>query len=263
MSCDSRQADILVPLFDFSKQAASARLAAVEARQTQEASKVLALEEEVERLREEKRVAEEGRKIREKEEGAAKTTLVQQVADLEREKQLLEANLEAEQAESEGRRRKGLALVEQLRERDRKLRELQAEAEARTSPSHTSSPTPSLSRLSTAGSDYSREPWPEEMFGTAIASTSTLYEAQGRLGNTASLMETLQSQLKLREGEVAGLQAEVANMHRVRESMSQEMTRLTIRTELVRFLPQDYLRIFIVRSLFLALLIFPTSNLRF
>jgi len=213
-------------------QAASARLAAVEARQTQEASKVLALEEEVERLREEKRVAEEGRKIREKEEGAAKTTLVQQVADLEREKQLLEANLEAEQAESEGRRRKGLALVEQLRERDRKLRELQAEAEARTSPSHTSSPTPSLSRLSTAGSDYSREPWPEEMFGTAVASTSTLYEAQGRLGNTASLMETLQSQLKLREGEVAGLQAEVANMHRVRESMSQEMTRLTIRTEL-------------------------------
>jgi len=158
--------------------------------------------------------------------------LVQQVADLEREKQLLEANLEAEQAESEGRRRKGLALVEQLRERDRKLRELQAEAEARTSPSHTSSPTPSLSRLSTAGSDYSREPWPEEMFGTAVASTSTLYEAQGRLGNTASLMETLQSQLKLREGEVAGLQAEVANMHRVRESMSQEMTRLTIRTEL-------------------------------
>ena len=117
------------------------------------------------------------------------------------------------------------------------------------------SPTPSLSRLSTAGSDYSREPWPEEMFGTAVASTSTLYEAQGRLGNTASLMETLQSQLKLREGEVAGLQAEVANivvptfiqiqpkpmhqvanMHRVRESMSQEMTRLTIRTELVRFL---------------------------
>ena len=150
--------------------------------------------------------------MREKEELAAKTTLVQQVADLQREKQLLEANLEAEQAESEGRRRKGLALVEQLRERDRKLRELQAEAEARASPSHpSSSPTPSLSRLSTAGSDYSREPWPEEMFGmTAVASTSsTLYEAQGRLGNTASLMETLQSQLKLREGEVAGLQAEV------------------------------------------------------
>ena len=201
----------------------------------QEASKVLALEEEVESLREEKRVSEEGRKSREKEELVAKTTFVQQVADLQREKQLLEANLEAEQAESEGRRRKGLALVEQLRERDRKLRELQAEAEARTSPSHpSSSPTPSLSRLSTAGSDYSREPWPEEMFGMAVASTSTLYEAQGRLGNTASLMETLQSQLKLREGEVAGLQAEVANMHRVRESMSQEMTRLTIRTELVR-----------------------------
>merc|ERR1719500_2158172 len=123
-------------------QAASARLAAVEARQMQEASKVLALEEEVESLREEKRVSEEGRKSREKEELVAKTTFVQQVADLQREKQLLEANLEAEQAESEGRRRKGLALVEQLRERDRKLRELQAEAEARTSPSHPSSSTP-------------------------------------------------------------------------------------------------------------------------
>ena len=214
----------------------------MEARQVQEASKVLALEEEVEKLREEKRVAEEARVTREREEGVAKAAFSQQVADLQREKQLLEANLEAEQAESEGRRRKGLALVEQLRERDRKLRELQAEAEARaTSPhTHTSSPTPSLSRLSTAGSDYSREPWPEEMFGMSVASTSTLYEAQGRLGNTASLMETLQSQLKLREGEVAGLQAEVANMHRVRESMSQEMTRLTIRTELVSRLKFEF-----------------------
>ena len=217
-------------------QAASGRLAALEARQTQETSKYVALEEEVGRLKEEKRVGEEERKAREREEGAAKTALADQVADLQREKQLLEASLEAEQAESEGRKRKGLALVEQLRERDRKLRELQAEADARAiSPSHTSSPTPSLSRLSTAGSDYSREPWPEEMFGASMASTSSLYEAQGRLGNTASLMETLQAQLKLREGEVAGLQAEVANMHRGRESMSQEMTRLTIRTELVRF----------------------------
>merc|ERR1719327_1213113 len=40
--------------------------------------------------------------------------------------------------------------------------------------------------------------------------------------------ETAQELSALREE----LQAEVANMHRVRESMSQEMTRLTIRTEL-------------------------------
>ena len=64
-------------------------MAAVEARQVQEASKVLALEEEVEKLREEKRVAEEARVTREREEGVAKAAFSQQVADLQREKQLL------------------------------------------------------------------------------------------------------------------------------------------------------------------------------
>ena len=40
-----------------------------------------------------------------------------------------------------------------------------------------------------------------------------------------------QAQLKLREGEVSGLQAEVASLHRVKEEMGREMTGLTIRTE--------------------------------
>ena len=41
----------------------------------------------------------------------------------------------------------------------------------------------------------------------------------------------LQAQLKQREGEVSGLQAEVASLHRVKEEMGHEMTGLTIRTE--------------------------------
>merc|ERR1711962_1674444 len=87
---------------------------------------------------------------------------------------------------------------QQLKERDRRVRELQAETEAIVAASHSSSPTPSLSRLSTTGSDsFSREPWPEDMYtGSTLMHTTSLYETQGRLGSTASLMETLQAQLK-------------------------------------------------------------------
>ena len=172
----------------------------------------------MERLEGARRAAVEAQEAVEGAAAGAREGAALQAAEWGRERALLLVSLEEERAESEGRRRKGLALVEQLRERDRRLREAEVEA----LPSLTSSPTPSLSRLSTTSPLAPREelePW-----------HPSLYE-QG--GASATLLETLQAQLKLREGEVAGLQAEAATMARVREGMVEEVTRLTIRTEQV------------------------------
>merc|ERR1719369_2273428 len=178
-----------------------------------------------------------------------KITLRENVAELKREKEFLSASLQTEKGESESRRKKSLALMEQLKERDRRVRELQIEMDSRVNTSKEdsmtsihSSPTPSLSQLSIAGSEsftLSREPWPEEVFSTTSGySVPSLYESN-KLGSTTALIENLQSQLKLKEGELVQLQVEQVNMERVRDAMGQELTKLTIKADQVDNLSEE------------------------
>jgi len=167
-----------------------------------------------------------------------KMRLSEEVGELKREKEFLAVSLDTEKGESENRRKKSLALMEQLKERDRRVRELQVEMDSRLNTSKEdsvtsfhSSPTPSLSQLSIAGSEsFSRDPWPEEVFSTSGYSAPSLYESV-KMGNTTALMENIQSQLKLKEGELSQLQAEYSNIERVRDTMGQELTKLTIKAE--------------------------------
>merc|ERR1719318_1668366 len=167
-----------------------------------------------------------------------KMRLSEEVGELKREKEFLAVSLDTEKGESENRRKKSLALMEQLKERDRRVRELQVEMDSRLNTSKEdsvtsfhSSPTPSLSQLSIAGSEsFSRDPWPEEVFSTSGYSAPSLYESV-KMGNTTALMENIQSQLKLKEGELSQLQAEYSNIERVRDTMGQEPTKLTIKAE--------------------------------
>uniref|UniRef100_A0A3Q2XSU4 TATA element modulatory factor 1 n=1 Tax=Hippocampus comes TaxID=109280 RepID=A0A3Q2XSU4_HIPCM len=64
--------------------------------------------------------------------------------------------------------------------------------------------------------------------GTMSMSTSgtNLYEA-ARLSGGSSVVENLQSQLKLREGEIAQLQLEITSLERSRSVMAEELVRLT------------------------------------
>uniref|UniRef100_A0A3B3X644 TATA element modulatory factor 1 TATA binding domain-containing protein n=1 Tax=Poecilia mexicana TaxID=48701 RepID=A0A3B3X644_9TELE len=57
-------------------------------------------------------------------------------------------------------------------------------------------------------------------------SGTNLYEA-ARLSGGSSIIENLQSQLKLREGEIAQLQLEIASLERSRSVMAEELVRLT------------------------------------
>uniref|UniRef100_A0A669CXV4 TATA element modulatory factor 1 n=1 Tax=Oreochromis niloticus TaxID=8128 RepID=A0A669CXV4_ORENI len=68
----------------------------------------------------------------------------------------------------------------------------------------------------------------DHSLGTMSVSMSgtNLYEA-ARLSGGSSIIENLQSQLKLREGEIAQLQLEITNLERRRSVMAQELVRLT------------------------------------
>jgi len=181
---------------------------------------------------------EESNIIKEKVHDEERMSLTDENSGLKREKEFLAVSLETEKVESENRRKKSLALMEQLKERDRRVRELQLEMDSRLNTSKEdsmtsiqSSPTPSLSQLSIAGSEsFSRDPWPEEVFSSSGYSAPSLYESV-KMGNTTAIMENLQSQLKLKEGELVQIQAEYFNIERVRDTMGQELTKLTIKAE--------------------------------
>uniref|UniRef100_A0A4W6FBK4 TATA element modulatory factor 1 n=1 Tax=Lates calcarifer TaxID=8187 RepID=A0A4W6FBK4_LATCA len=70
----------------------------------------------------------------------------------------------------------------------------------------------------------------EHSLGTMTMSVSmsgtNLYEA-ARLSGGSSIIENLQSQLKLREGEIAQLQLEISSLERSRSVMAEELVRLT------------------------------------
>ncbi|MED6268122.1 TATA element modulatory factor 1 [Characodon lateralis] len=99
------------------------------------------------------------------------------------------------------------------------------------------SSTPSLSRSSSisggenAGlhtSVLSQDDALDHSLGTMSMSMSgtNLYEA-ARLSGGSSIIENLQSQLKLREGEIAQLQLEITSLERSRSVMAEELVRLT------------------------------------
>uniref|UniRef100_A0A3B3DBW5 TATA element modulatory factor 1 n=1 Tax=Oryzias melastigma TaxID=30732 RepID=A0A3B3DBW5_ORYME len=114
------------------------------------------------------------------------------------------------------------------------------------------SSTPSLSRSSSvSGADnvglhisvLSQDDSLDHSLGTMSMSVSgtNLYEA-ARLSGGSSIIENLQSQLKLREGEIAQLQLEIANLERSRAVMTEELVRLTNRNdemeEMVKGIPK-------------------------
>uniref|UniRef100_A0A671MJB1 TATA element modulatory factor-like n=1 Tax=Sinocyclocheilus anshuiensis TaxID=1608454 RepID=A0A671MJB1_9TELE len=100
------------------------------------------------------------------------------------------------------------------------------------------SSTPTLSRSSSvSGAEHAglpsslfsqQEDSLDHSFSTMTMSISgtNLYEA-ARLGGGSSVIESLQSQLKLREGEIVQLQMEIASLERSRTVMTEELVRLT------------------------------------
>uniref|UniRef100_A0A665U3G8 TATA element modulatory factor 1 TATA binding domain-containing protein n=1 Tax=Echeneis naucrates TaxID=173247 RepID=A0A665U3G8_ECHNA len=140
--------------------------------------------------------------------------------EAKKEKLLLSNQLEMEKMKVEQEKKKCYLAQEALKEK------------------HAASSTPSLSRSSSiSGPDNAGLQTPvlsqdslDHSLGTMTMSISmsgtNLYEA-ARLSGGSSIFENLQSQLKLREGEISQLQLEISSLERSRSVMAEELVRLT------------------------------------
>ncbi|NXO39091.1 TMF1 factor, partial [Locustella ochotensis] len=144
--------------------------------------------------------------------------------DAKKEKALLATQLEMEKMKVEQERKKAMLVQEAAKEKDRKSFTVE-----------TVSSTPSMSRSSSiSGVDMaglqtsfvSQEDPHDHSFGPIATGGSNLYEAI-RMGSGSSIIENLQSQLKLREGEISHLQLEIGNLEKTRSIMAEELVKLT------------------------------------
>ncbi|NWS94309.1 TMF1 factor, partial [Mionectes macconnelli] len=144
--------------------------------------------------------------------------------DAKKEKALLATQLEMERMKVEQERKKAILVQEAAKEKDRKSFTVE-----------TVSSTPSMSRSSSisgvemAGlqtSFLSQDDPHDHSFGPIATSGSNLYDAI-RMGAGSSIIENLQSQLKLREGEISHLQLEIGNLEKTRSIMAEELVKLT------------------------------------
>uniref|UniRef100_A0A8C2XP20 TATA element modulatory factor 1 n=1 Tax=Cyclopterus lumpus TaxID=8103 RepID=A0A8C2XP20_CYCLU len=152
--------------------------------------------------------------------------------EAKKEKLLLTNQLEMEKIKVEQEKKKCYLAHEALKEKDRRtMTHSVGEPPA--------SSTPSLSRSSSiSGADnaglhtsiLSQDDCSDHSLGTMTMSMSmsgtNLYEA-ARLSGGSSIIENLQSQLKLREGEITQLQFEISSLERSRSVMAEELVRLT------------------------------------
>ncbi|NWW56919.1 TMF1 factor, partial [Ifrita kowaldi] len=144
--------------------------------------------------------------------------------DAKKEKTLLATQLEMEKMKVEQERKKAILVQEAAKEKDRKSFTVE-----------TVSSTPSMSRSSSiSGVDMaglqtsflSQDDSHDHSFGPIATSGSNLYDAI-RMGSGSSIIENLQSQLKLREGEISHLQLEIGNLEKTRSIMAEELVKLT------------------------------------
>ncbi|XP_054243237.1 TATA element modulatory factor isoform X1 [Indicator indicator] len=144
--------------------------------------------------------------------------------DAKKEKTLLATQLEMEKMKVEQERKKAIFVQEAAKEKDRKSFTVET-----ISSTPTMSRSSSISGVDMAGlqtSFLSQDDPHEHSFGPTATSGSNLYDAI-RMGAGSSIIENLQSQLKLREGEISHLQVEIGNLEKTRSIMAEELVKLT------------------------------------
>ncbi|XP_063797009.1 TATA element modulatory factor [Pseudophryne corroboree] len=150
------------------------------------------------------------------------------VDETRKEKALLNSQLEMEKMRVEQERKKLLLAQEAAKEKERKSYVFPCP--------ETGATTPTLSRSSSiSGADLtglqtsllSQDESHDHLYGsmTMSISGSNLYDAV-RMGAGSSVLENLQSQLKLREGEIAQLQLEIGNLEKTRSILAEEVIKL-------------------------------------
>uniref|UniRef100_A0A8D2N172 TATA element modulatory factor 1 n=1 Tax=Zonotrichia albicollis TaxID=44394 RepID=A0A8D2N172_ZONAL len=140
--------------------------------------------------------------------------------DAKKEKALLATQLEMEKMKVEQERKKAVLVQEAAKEKVPKPNIYNTPSMSRSS---------SISGVDMAGlqtSFLSQDDPHDHSFGPITTSGSNLYDAI-RMGSGSSVIENLQSQLKLREGEISHLQLEIGNLEKTRSIMAEELVKLT------------------------------------
>ncbi|XP_054451499.1 TATA element modulatory factor [Pteronotus mesoamericanus] len=152
-----------------------------------------------------------------------KDEYVRTLEETKKEKTLLNNQLEVEKMKVEQERKKAILTQEVIKEKERKPFSVS------TTP--TMSRSSSVSGVEMAGLQASflsqDEPHDHSLGQMSVsANGNNLYDAL-RMGAGSSIIENLQSQLKLREGEITHLQLEIGNLEKTRSIMAEELVKLT------------------------------------
>lgn len=152
-----------------------------------------------------------------------KDEYVRTLEETKKEKTLLNSQLEMEKMKVEQERKKAVFSQEAMKEKERKPFSV--------SSTPTMSRSSSMSGVEMAGlqtSFLSQDDPNDHSLGpmSVSANGSNLYDAV-RMGTGSSIIENLQSQLKLREGEITHLQLEIGNLEKTRSIMAEELVKLT------------------------------------
>ncbi|XP_072797775.1 TATA element modulatory factor [Vicugna pacos] len=152
-----------------------------------------------------------------------KDEYVRTLEETRKEKMLLNSQLEMEKMKVEQERKKAIFTQEAIKEKERKPFSV--------SSTPTMSRSSSISGVDMAGlqtSFLSQDEPHDHSFGpmSVSANGSNLYDAV-RMGAGSSIIENLQSQLKLKEGEITHLQLEIGSLEKTRSIMAEELVKLT------------------------------------
>ncbi|XP_011429214.3 TATA element modulatory factor isoform X2 [Magallana gigas] len=160
---------------------------------------------------------------------AIKQQMSQEISDLRKEKVFLETQLDMEKNRVDQERKKLTLAHEQIAQLERDLQRPQSRGSV--------SPQ-SVSRSESVAGDpgpmsisFSQDDLEKSFVMSPVSSRSTLYESVRQGGGATNLIDSLQSQLKQRDGEIFQLRSDIQQLERTRESMARELVNLTNQNE--------------------------------
>ncbi|RNA32793.1 TATA element modulatory factor isoform X1, partial [Brachionus plicatilis] len=154
-------------------------------------------------------------------EAETKATLIslnQQVETLTKEKKYLERELEIEKDKFENENKKLKTLVNEYT-KEKEILVQQVNQQNHDSSLPNSSPSPSK---------------------LIESKSANMFHSFQNTNGAINILETLQSKLKQKEGEIIQLQKEIADLERVRESMAKEMVNLSNKLEILQDQTKEY-----------------------
>ncbi|XP_069125270.1 TATA element modulatory factor-like isoform X6 [Argopecten irradians] len=167
-----------------------------------------------------------------------KHQMSQELSEVKKEKMFLESQLDMERTKLDQEKKKMAITQDQIAQLEREIQRPQSRGSMSASPQNVQrmDSISSFSEPPALNTSFTQDDLDRNFLlspgssGLVSLSKSSLYE-NVRHSGAANLLENLQSQLKLREGEIVQLQSDIQQLERTRESMARELVNLTNQNE--------------------------------